>query len=155
MKNFTLCNETTIWYASKSINVCVCMHLSMCELFVCPPQALGCWVCSLKRLCFCCHPSLPPSPPLTRTLFFLSFSVSASFAVSLQYICIPLSMLYHNCWQDKILQDGLIRRLSRPAQGMTLCFLRGKLVSAGSLERIIKLFMQWVWPLTISLLVWG
>lgn len=57
---FTLCNHTGIWCACGCVNVCVCAHLSACvhELFVSPPQALSCWVCSLKRLCFCCHPSL-------------------------------------------------------------------------------------------------
>lgn len=64
-------------------------------------------------------------------------------------------MLYHNCRQKykaKMLEDCLIRSLSHPAQAMTLCCLRGKLVSAGSFENIIKLFMQRVWPLTITLL---
>lgn len=51
-----------------------------------------------------------------------------------------------------MLEDCLIHSLSHPAQAMTLCYLRGKLVSAGSFENIIKLFMQRVWPLTITLL---
>lgn len=48
-----------------NLRLCVHMHLHACvhELFVNPPQALSCWVCSLKRLCFCCHPSLPPFFP--------------------------------------------------------------------------------------------
>lgn len=51
-----------------------------------------------------------------------------------------------------MLEECLTHNLSHPAQGMTLCYLRGKLVSAGSFENIIKLFMQRVWPLTITLL---
>lgn len=55
---FTLCNHTAVWRAGGCVNVraCICVY----ELFVSPPQALGCWVCSLKRLCFCCHVSLSP-----------------------------------------------------------------------------------------------
>lgn len=45
---------------TQAFGACARVHLSafVYELFVCAPQALGCWVCSLKRLCFCCHPSL-------------------------------------------------------------------------------------------------
>lgn len=51
---------------TQAFGACARVHLSafVYELFVCAPQALGCWVCSLKRLCFCCHPSLSLSFPL-------------------------------------------------------------------------------------------
>lgn len=41
-----------------------------------------------------------------------------------------------------MLQERLVRGLSNSAQGLTLCYLSGKLVSTGSFENIIKLFMQ-------------
>ncbi len=127
--------------------VCVCAHLSACvyELFVSPPQALGCWVCSLKRLCFCCHLSLPLSVFLTQTLSTSVLSVRLYHSPSL--FC-P-SVFHYRCFiiivfkgQGKMLEECLIHSLSHPAWGMTLCYLRGKLVNAGSFENIIKLFMQ-------------
>lgn len=52
-----------------SLYICVCASVwCVYELFVSPPQALGCWVCSLKRLCFCCHLSLCFSLPLCFSL---------------------------------------------------------------------------------------
>lgn len=97
---FTLCNHMGVWCACGCVNVCacVCAHLSAClyELFVSPPQALGCWVCSLKRLCFCCHLPLSRSVFLTHTLtlFYLCFvSLSVSFTISLLSICNPLSIV--------------------------------------------------------------
>lgn len=58
------------------------VHPSACvyELFASPPQALGCWVCSLKRLCFCCHLFLPLSH--SRSLSVCSCCVSVSSTIS-------------------------------------------------------------------------
>lgn len=94
--------------------VCVCAHLSACvyELFVSPPQALGCWVCSLKRLCFCCH--LSPCLSLCVSHFhsdsvYLCFvCVSVSLPISALSVCIPLSMLYHNCFQKTRRNAGAV-----------------------------------------------
>lgn len=88
-----------------SLCVCACAHLSACvyELFVSPPQALGCWVCSLKRLCFCCHLSaslsLCVSHSHSDSVYLCFVCVSVSFTISLLSICVPLSTLYHNCFQ--------------------------------------------------------
>lgn len=138
------------------------MHLSPCELFVSPPQALSCWVCSLKRLCFYCHPS-----PLLCVFLSLSVSHLHSFPPHIFFFFCCLhqspsllcpSVFHYRCFfiivgEAKENVASLFH--SQPftsAQAMTLCYLRAKLVSAGSFENIIKLFMQQVWPLTISLL---
>lgn len=69
---------------TQAFGACARVHLSafVYELFVCAPQALGCWVCSLKRLCFCCHPSL---------------SLSLSRSVSLAHTWTPLPVLSAVC----------------------------------------------------------
>lgn len=129
-------------------SVCVCTHLSACvyELFVSPPQALGCWVCSLKRLCFCCHLSLPVPvflphiQTLPASLFFclcLYHAPSPSCTSVCHYRCF-IAIVFKGTRQNKCQRITS----SHPAQGMTLCLLRAKLVRAGSFENIIKLFMQ-------------
>lgn len=126
---------------------------------MCAPQALGCWVCSLKRLCFCCHPSLSLSFPLCVSRSHLDSPTC--FVCRLYRSPSPFcpSVFHYQCFiiivgksTRRNVGDCLIHSLSHPAQAMTLCYLRGKLVSAGSFENIIKLFMQRVWPLTITLL---
>lgn len=92
---FTLCNHTGVWCACGCVNVCVCAHLSACvyELFVSPPQALSCWVCSLKRLCFCCHPSL------LLPVFSCSHSASSVLSACLYHSPSPscLSVFHYRC----------------------------------------------------------
>lgn len=103
-KTLHLVQSHCIWCACgcacECVGVCVHAHLSACvyELFVSPPQALGCWVCSLKRLCFCCHLFLPLSLFLTH-IQILSISVVSLYHSPSPSICIPLSMLDHNWFQ--------------------------------------------------------
>lgn len=131
--------------------MCVCMHLSPCvyELFASPPQALSCWVCSLKRLCFCCHPPLLPSFCLTLSVFFFLLTLFSSSVLSVRLHHAPSLSSVHLC---SIIGVSSLDKTLRGPPRSTLCCLRAKLVSSGSSESIIKLFMQRVWPLTISLL---
>lgn len=134
--------------------VCAHMHLSPCvfELFASPPQALSCWVCSLKRLCFCYH---PPPPPSVHSLSGFSLILFSPSVLSARLHHSPSLSSVHLC--SIIDVSSLDKKLRGPLRS-TLCCLRAKLVSSGSSESIIKLFMQRVWPLTISLLFeasWG
>lgn len=88
-----------IWCACGCVSMCMRTHLSACvyELFVSPPQPLGCWVCSLKRLCFLlpCHSpsllSLSVSHIQILSTSVLSLSVSFTISVRLCSIICTLS----------------------------------------------------------------
>lgn len=85
----------------KCVSMLVCEHLSACvyELFVSLPQALGCWVCSLKRLCFCCHLSHSPSLSVSHSDSVYLCYVCLYHSLSVLSVCIPLWTFYRNCFQ--------------------------------------------------------
>lgn len=104
--------------------VCICLCAGVCELFVSPPQALGCWVCSLKRLCFCCHLSPPPrlsrflTPSLILCTSVLFLSVWFAIPVHLYSIICTLSSLISKdrakCWRSVSFTAFHIQHRQRP-----------------------------------------
>lgn len=98
-------------------------------------------------------PSLCVSHSRSDSLYFCFVCVSVSLTSTVLSVCIRLSAFYRYCFKRTGPDIGGVSPLRpHPAHAVTLCYLRGKLVSAGSLANIIKLFMQRVWPLTITLL---
>lgn len=104
----------------KCVSMFVCEHLCACvyELFVSLPQALGCWVCSLKRLCFCCHLSHSPSLCFSLRLCLPLLCLSVCIIPSVLSVCIPLWTLYRNCFQRTQLNVGGVSR-SKPLTSST------------------------------------
>lgn len=103
---FTLCNHTAF---GVLVDVLLCLRLDACvRMCICPHVctnylrvhlrlwAAG-WVCSLKRLCFCCHFFLPLS-----LCFILAFGFSFACGCIIRCLCphplprIPLPVPYRN-----------------------------------------------------------
>lgn len=137
----------------KCVCACICLHVYMSYLRV----HLRHWAAGYAALKGCVSAAIPPSFPPSASLspFFFLLTLFSSSVLSVRLHHAPSLSSVHLC---SIIGVSSLDKTLRGPPRSTLCCLRAKLVSSGSSESIIKLFMQRVWPLTISLLFeasWG
>ena len=89
----------------------ICLHVCMSYLWV----HLRHWAAGYAALKGCVSAATPLSP--APCVFLLAFGllcfvcVSGSFTIAVLFVCIPLSMCYHNCFQ-RTMQKGLEESVS-------------------------------------------